>query len=305
MDDDGLIERVCRTAAGYLELGNEAFDADGARFVRNSATTRRYDANHVHLIRADGDDFARVLTRADETYGALPYRRFDTDPLTPPDFAARLTLAGFAPSYEIRLLLEGDLRVSSKPCDIRAVHGDAAWAAYERLAALDWEETRTRQGKAADRDVPAGVPGVPRGQGAARPVLAGICRPRAGRVLLLVAGSCWRRHGRGLVHTARVPSSRHRHGADRSLRRRSALTRRARGHDRRRPHGHADADVRGDGLPAVDGHGQLLPEHRGVTRASAFFAYMKRVSVNARPRPRHRLDQNSRRTPSMDCWMPA
>jgi GNAT superfamily N-acetyltransferase len=153
MHDEELISRVCRTAAGFLELGNEVIKADGARFVRSTATPRRYDANHAHLIRAGGDNFERVLARADEVFAPLPYRRFDIDPLTPPDFVARLALAGYTASHEIRLLLEGDLRAEPRPCDIRPIESDAGWAAFEPLSALDWEETTTRQGRPFEREL--------------------------------------------------------------------------------------------------------------------------------------------------------
>lgn len=153
MDDDALIRAICETVAGFLELGNETFDAEGARFVRNRATPRRYDANHVGRIRCEPAHIDALLARADPEYAGYDYRRFDTDPLTPPALVARLVLEGYVPAPEIHLLLEGELRTHPQPCDIRPIDGDAAWDAYARLEALDWQESTARQGRPFEPDI--------------------------------------------------------------------------------------------------------------------------------------------------------
>ena len=146
-----LIRRTCETVAGYLELGNETFDAAGARFVRSRTTPRRYDANHVARITvSDPGEIDRLMDRSEVEYAHLQYRRFDADPLTPPSFVARLVLDGFTASAEVKLLLEGELRTVAKPCDIREVTDDAAWHAYGRLQELDLAETCARQGRPFD-----------------------------------------------------------------------------------------------------------------------------------------------------------
>jgi len=151
MRDLDLIRSVSETVSGYLELGNETIDADGARFVRNHAMPRRYDANHVSRITcAEPEAIDRAIARADDEYADLPYRRFDTDPLTPPAFIARLVLDGYAPSHELKLVLQGELHAEPKACDIREVAGEAAWHAYEEMQVLDFAETCERQGRAFD-----------------------------------------------------------------------------------------------------------------------------------------------------------
>src|SRR5258706_13767326 len=51
MTQSELTQRASDTAAAYLALGCEAFEADGARFVRNRNWPLIYDANHVSHVR--------------------------------------------------------------------------------------------------------------------------------------------------------------------------------------------------------------------------------------------------------------
>jgi GNAT superfamily N-acetyltransferase len=154
MPIDQMIQRACETVAGYLELGNETSEAAGGRFVRNRATPRRWDANHVARITAESDDeIAALFARADVEFVDYDYRRFDVDPLTPPPFVARLALDGFAQTQTVQLLLEGDLRATRKPIDIRPAEDDPAWNDFARLEALDWQETTARQGQPFERDL--------------------------------------------------------------------------------------------------------------------------------------------------------
>ncbi len=153
MDDDALIADVCDTVAGFLELGNETFDAEGARFVRNRATPRRHDANHVGRVRCVPGRIDALLARADQEYAGYGHRRFETDPLTPPALVARLALEGYEPSPELHLLLEGDLRARPQPFDIRPIDDDAAWDAFTRLETLDWQESTARQSRPFEPDL--------------------------------------------------------------------------------------------------------------------------------------------------------
>jgi GNAT superfamily N-acetyltransferase len=147
--DAELIGRACDAVAGYLQIGNETFEADGATFVRNIDTPRRWDANHVTNVRcSDEASIARLLARADLEYAQYPYRRFDTDPRTPAQFVARLVLEGYEATPELHLVLEGALRATAPVIDIRPIEGEAAWSAYEALYAADIAEMRARQGRA-------------------------------------------------------------------------------------------------------------------------------------------------------------
>src|SRR5262249_4320703 len=50
---------------GFLDLGHEVFDADGARFVRDRSLTRIYDANYVSDVRvATPDAVERLLAQS-------------------------------------------------------------------------------------------------------------------------------------------------------------------------------------------------------------------------------------------------
>ncbi len=149
MSSSSAIVRACETVAGYLELGNETFEAAHGRFVRNRATPRRWDANHVARVTAESDDpIAALFARAGVEFADYDYRRFDVDPLTPPPFVARLALDGFEQTRTVQLLLEGALRGEAKECDIRPALDDAAWEEFSQLEALDWQETTARQGQA-------------------------------------------------------------------------------------------------------------------------------------------------------------
>lgn len=149
--DGDLLERACNAVAGYLQIGNETFEADGATFVRNLRTPRRYDANQASDVRCeDAPAMDRLLARAEVEYAACGHRRFDVDPRTPAQFAARLVLEGYVPTPGLQLVLEGELRATPRAVDIRLVEDEAGWAAYSRLYADDLRETRERQGRGAD-----------------------------------------------------------------------------------------------------------------------------------------------------------
>jgi GNAT superfamily N-acetyltransferase len=148
-----LLEQVCDTVAGFLQLGNEVFTAEGATFVRNRNCPRRYDANHVTGVRCTTpEQIERLLARADTEFAEYGHRRFDVDPLTPAAFVARLALKDFSFSESVQLVLDGELRAAPPPHHIRLVESDADWAAYGALQAADWREAtaKQRRGYAAD-----------------------------------------------------------------------------------------------------------------------------------------------------------
>ena len=151
-----LARRVYAAAAGNLELGNQAHDADGARFVRNRELPNIYDANHVTHVRCESEsDIERLLARVEREYAHCRHRRFDVDPWTPPAFVARLVLVGYTSEEDLELVLEGELRAQPRPCDIRRVETEEQWAASGVLHEIDWIERCERLGRPADPAVPA------------------------------------------------------------------------------------------------------------------------------------------------------
>ena len=146
MKDAELAQRVSDTAAAYLALGCEVFEADGARFVRNREWPFIYDANHVSHIRCGSElELDRLLERMEREFPHCRHRRLDLDPSTPEFVGARLALDGYACGETLELLLEGELRGTPKPVDLREITTDADWAAYAGLQEMDYRETSERQ----------------------------------------------------------------------------------------------------------------------------------------------------------------
>jgi GNAT superfamily N-acetyltransferase len=152
MSEAKTLARVCETVARYFALGNESFSGHGATFVRNTRTSRRYDANHTGLIRsARPGQFEALLAQADTVFAHCRHRRIDIDALTPPSFEARLALDGsYTAGEALHLLLEGDLQAKAPDCAIREVLDEADWAAYSHLAEIDRVEDARKQGRMAD-----------------------------------------------------------------------------------------------------------------------------------------------------------
>jgi GNAT superfamily N-acetyltransferase len=151
-----LIDRVADTTAAYLAIGCEVFEAEGARFVRHRDWPLLYDANHVSHVRCQTEaELDRLLARMDVEFAGCSHRRLDLDPATPSFVSARLTLDGFAPDETLEFVLEGELRATPRPADIREITTDAGWAAYAELQEMDFRETRARQGQAFNPEVAA------------------------------------------------------------------------------------------------------------------------------------------------------
>jgi GNAT superfamily N-acetyltransferase len=150
-----LASAALDTDAANLALGHECFEADGARFVRNRAFPRIYDANHVtHITTATEVEIERLLARADAEYASIGHRRFDVDFRTPPAFVARLVLSGYERTDDLLLVLEGDVVGNAIAHDIRPVETEADWAEYAELHAIDWSEHMERQKRSEDDSVP-------------------------------------------------------------------------------------------------------------------------------------------------------
>jgi ribosomal protein S18 acetylase RimI-like enzyme len=150
----GLAERALNVNAGNLALGHEVFQADGATFVRNHAFPRIYDANHVgNITAATQPEIDTLLERIEREYDSIGHRALGVDSRTPPSLAARLALDGYERRDSLVLLLEGELTVKPRDCDIRPVESEMDWKAYAELHAIDWRENMERHKEPVDASV--------------------------------------------------------------------------------------------------------------------------------------------------------
>lgn len=151
---DDLVRRALGVNQVLLALGNEVFEAEDATFVRNLAAPSIRDSNHVAHARARTPaESDRLLARVEREYAGVPHRRFDVDLETPPELEARLALEGYRSDEALVMLLEGELAVAAKPCDIRPVEMEAHWAAYAALHAIDWRDYSARLGRPVEPGV--------------------------------------------------------------------------------------------------------------------------------------------------------
>ena len=143
MDRNGLIAHVCEALVTYTGLGGERFEADGANFLRNRATPRRFPANQTTLVRAEAPaEIEALMARFDAEYEGFGHRQINVDPGTPAPFVAHLALdGGFKVSEGLHLLLEGGLRATPAPVEIREVLEETDWLAYRELDAMWWRES--------------------------------------------------------------------------------------------------------------------------------------------------------------------
>lgn len=149
-----LARRALAVNQANLALGHEVFPADGASFVRDLRFPRVYDANHIaDVTAATPDEIERLLARADVEFAHCAHRRYHSDFTTPPEFETRLLFAGYAVTLSLVMVLEGDLRGTPNPCDIRPVNSDAAWEAFFALNKHDWDEHTVRTGASRDESV--------------------------------------------------------------------------------------------------------------------------------------------------------
>src|SRR3990170_218415 len=143
-----LTRQALAVNQAFLALGNEVFEADGARFVRNREIPAIWDCNHVaHVRAATPEEIDRLLARADAEFGHLSYRRFDVDAYTPPEFEARLSHEGYRGGDALVMVLEGGPAGEPKPCEIRPIENEADWQAYEALPEIDWRDYVDRLGR--------------------------------------------------------------------------------------------------------------------------------------------------------------
>jgi GNAT superfamily N-acetyltransferase len=149
MTNSDLISKACATSGAYLALGNEHFLAAGASFVRNRETPGRFDSNHVGGITASTPaEIDELLQRTEVEFEGFRHRRFDIDPLTPPEFVAHLVLdGGYSVSQGIWLVCEGELRARPKRIEIREVLSEEDWAAYAGHSEQWLRDDRAKQGQ--------------------------------------------------------------------------------------------------------------------------------------------------------------
>lgn len=146
-----MLARVVETIDAYFCLGNDVEVRDHATFIRNDACPCRWDSNHARRVTAESDDEIEQFLHA--LRASYPSRlKVDVSPLTSPGLVARLVAEGFAADTTLQMVLEGKLRATPKPYDLREVLTGDDWRAFERLQALDWRETCERIGRPYDSD---------------------------------------------------------------------------------------------------------------------------------------------------------
>jgi GNAT superfamily N-acetyltransferase len=144
-----LLRRVFEARAAYHELGNSVVETRGGHFIRNPELPNVHDANLVTRVRAESDDeIDDVLGWADELYAELRHRKVMLDPDTPPAFEARLVLEGYEPHPHIELVLEGALRASPEPVDLRPVESGDDWRSVTEL----WHRNHDEQVEQGQHD---------------------------------------------------------------------------------------------------------------------------------------------------------
>lgn len=144
-----LLNRVCETNSGYLALGNDSWRSHDAMFIRNRKTPRRNDANCITMVRAEsGEAYEELLKSFYSEYEGCHRFYVLVDGMTPPAFAARMTLEeGFTTDEGLVQVLEGDLRIqprleaSSRSVEVREVLSEDDWLTYRELDKLWWRES--------------------------------------------------------------------------------------------------------------------------------------------------------------------
>jgi GNAT superfamily N-acetyltransferase len=157
-DTHDLARRALDVNQAQFALGNECFEADGGRFVRNAATPEIRDANHVsHVAAASPEAIDALLARVEREFAHAPHRAYQCDFRTPPEFEARLTLDDFTMRTALVSVLEGDLIGEPRPFEIRTVESEHEWRAFDALHALDWRESREKLGQEEAPEVGAAM----------------------------------------------------------------------------------------------------------------------------------------------------
>ena len=158
MNDHELAARALDVNAANLALGHETLRIDGATIVRDRRITNIYDANHVRdVTAATPAEIDALLILVEKEFAGYGHRMFHVDFRTPPQFEARLQFEGYTRSDALVLILEGQLRGAAPPCDVRPIEGEADWAWFRALSAVDWQESSSREGKPEEPSVGEGL----------------------------------------------------------------------------------------------------------------------------------------------------
>ena len=142
------VHALCETYLAHLARAGEMREGPACRVVRNDATPRVWDANHLQIGPTDADvDPDRALAFLETELGHHPHRQLMTTPTLPARVAARLAFADYEPDATLQGLLVGALEgPDPRPCDVRPVASEDDWAALDRLVRLDHVETNEKVG---------------------------------------------------------------------------------------------------------------------------------------------------------------
>jgi GNAT superfamily N-acetyltransferase len=140
--DQTLLNKALDVNWRNLALGHEVFEAEGAVFVRNTAYPSIYDANFIYNVTASTpDEIDSLVARAEREYTHASNITFRIDLRTPTSFQARLALANYETQDSLLMVLEGELRGTPKPFEIRPIATEDDWEAFAELTRADWRET--------------------------------------------------------------------------------------------------------------------------------------------------------------------
>ncbi len=145
------LEAALAVDEGWMALGNERYEAEGATFIRNLEAPLVRDANHVRNVWAStARELEALFARMDQEFAGVPHRCFRLDHRSPPLLEARLALEGYQKGETLMFVLEGAFLGAAKRHEIRLVEGERDWEAYARLREMDWQDYVRRSGRPYD-----------------------------------------------------------------------------------------------------------------------------------------------------------
>ena len=158
------IEQVCETYAWYQSVGNQVADDPLARYVSNAEHPDIWVANHLSRVRAKTQtEIEQVLQRANAVLAHCGHRMVIVDPMTPPEFVARLALENYKElSPTLQMVLEGPivfkhskgpLKEQSRQIDLRPVSTEDDWQALYPLVRANHVEGSASHHLLFDDDV--------------------------------------------------------------------------------------------------------------------------------------------------------
>ena len=97
-------QALCDAYRGYACAGREIIRGPDCRVVRNHDAPDVYDANFLEV--GPDSEVESALAFLDVEFAGRTHRTVRTDPFSPPEFDAELTLRNFLPDPTIQLLLD-------------------------------------------------------------------------------------------------------------------------------------------------------------------------------------------------------